>query len=425
MNLTRNTHGATTSESASVSRSRARKRLETAVLVAVMAVCTAMSATAVRAASDNSFNVYWKHGIRMETADKAFKLRMGGRIQNDWAFYSADDKLESEVGKFEDATEFRRARLYFAGEVYERVVFKVQYDFAGGNADFKDVYIGLKDIPGLGTVKVGHFKESFSLEEITSSKYLTFLERSLPNVFVPSRNTGIGFLNSVADDRLTYSAGFFRETDGFGDSQNQAWGSSARVTGLPWYAGEDQFLHLGVDFTYRDTDSSAIKFDVRPESHTALKIVKSGSILSDSRSSYGAEAALVTGPFSLQGEYIATTVDTPDGSDPNFSGWYGQVSWFLTGEHRNFKKKTGAFGRTKPANNFLGDGGPGAVEIAARYSTVDLSDGDTGGGEVDDVTVALNWYLNPNTRVMLDYVRSDAGSLGNLDLVETRFQLDF
>ncbi len=63
-----------------------------------------------------------------------------------------------------------------------------QYDFAGGDADFKDVYVGLKKLPGVGTLKVGHFKEAFGLEELTSSKYITFIERSLPTeAFAPSR----------------------------------------------------------------------------------------------------------------------------------------------------------------------------------------------------------------------------------------------
>ncbi len=104
------------------------------------------------------------------------------------------------------------------------------------------------------------------------------------------------------------------------------------------------------------------------------------------------------------------------------------ASYFLTGEHRKYKESSGAFSRVKPKSNFLdGKGGLGAWEVAARYSEIDLNDPDAGilGGEVRDFTVGVNWHLNPNARVMLNYVMSELHHVGDADIVAMRFQVDF
>ncbi len=376
---------------------------------------------------DTDFKLYWKNGIRFQTADKAFSFKFGGRVMNDWAFMSEDESLKAAIGQLQDATtEFRRARLYISGAVYEKVIFKAQYDFAGGDADFKDVYLGLKKLPGVGTLKVGHFKEAFGLEELTSSKYITFMERSLPVIFAPSRNTGIGVNNTALNKRLTWAAGLFLDTGGYGDeddAENSA-AATARITGLPWYQGKDRLLHLGLSYSNRDAKDGAVEYDQSPEAHLAPDFVDTGSIAADSENRFGVEAALVYGAFSLQGEYMGANVATPDGSDPSFSGYYAYASYFLTGEHRAYKNSTGTFDRVKPKTNF-GKGGTGAWEVALRYSGLDLKDNPIQGGELEDVTFGLNWYLNPNVRTMFNYVLADLDTVGNADIVQLRFQVDF
>lgn len=379
----------------------------------------------------SDFRLDWKEGIRLDSADGAFKLKIGGRIMNDWAWMSQDDEIETAVGELEDGTEFRRARLYVEGTIYERMIFKAQYDFAGGDADFKDVYIGLKKLPTLGTLKVGHFKEPFSLEELTSSKYITFMERSLPIAFAPSRNTGIGVMNAVLDKRMTWALGIFRDTDSFGDGAGDGGGYSftTRVTGLPWYEDKGRkLLHLGFAWSRRDPEDDVVRFSQRPEVHLAPRFVDTEEFAATQIDLLGVETALVYGPASVQGEYIHADVETRSGSDPDFSGFYVTGSYFLTGEHRKYKESSGAFSRVKPKNNFLdGKGGLGAWELAVRYSEIDLDDRDAGilGGELHDFTFGINWHLNPNARVMLNYVLSELEGVGDADLVGMRFQVDF
>lgn len=362
----------------------------------------------------------WKDGIRLESSDKVIQLQVGGRLQTDFHFYvDSDDSLESAVGQLDDGVEIRRARLYFAGTIYENIEFKSQYDFAGAEVSFKDQYIGLKNIPMIGTFRVGHQYEPFGLEAMTSSKYLTFIERGTLDTFIPYRNMGFRMLNDVLDERGTWSFGVYKDTEN-GDDLGDEWNLSARVTALPWMKSDAEYLHIGLAYSYRDFDGDRVRYRARPEVHNTERFVDTGELVNDDANIVGLEAALVYGAFSIQGEYVMAMTENED-----FSGFYAYLSYFLTGESRPYKKSLGYFSRVKPNENFAWNGGKGAWEVALRYSNLDLNDAAVLGGELNDITAALNWYLNPNTRVMLNYVYADVEKLGSAHIVETRFQVDF
>ena len=113
--------------------------------------------------------------------------------------------------------------------------------------------------------------------------------------------------------------------------------------------------------------------------------------------------------------------------DATLDGWYTYVSWFLTGESRAYEFEDGEFARVKPMKN-VGSDGFGAWEIAARYSTIDLDDGLVNGGTENNITIGVNWYLNPQVRFMANYVHVDTNSNAgndNPDVIQFRGQLDF
>ena len=225
--------------------------------------------------SAQNLKVYWKEGLRLDSADKSQRLRIGGRIMNDWGFFSTSDQLNDAVGPVVNGTEFRRARLYLSGRMYDRVNFKAQYDFAGGNAGFKDVYIGIDKLPGAGKLQVGHFKEPFSLEIQTSSKYITFMERSLANVFAPERNSGMMIANTGFDKRLTWALGAFRDSDSFGEASGPGnYAVTGRVTTSPWSAdGGSKLLHLGLAYSHRNPTGDTLRIRQRPETHLTTSVV--------------------------------------------------------------------------------------------------------------------------------------------------------
>jgi phosphate-selective porin OprO/OprP len=152
----------------------------------------------------------------------------------------------------------------------------------------------------------------------------------------------------------------------------------------------------------------------------------------------GAEALWIWGPFSVQSEYMAAWVnrryDSADGlyagPDLFFSSAYVQFSYFFTGEHRKFKKGTAVLDRVSPKKNFWdGKNSLGAMELALRYSYIDLTDEGNDGGRLNNYTVGFNWYLNPNMRIMLNYVfsdldRSNPGG-GTTSSADNTFQMRF
>lgn len=386
--------------------------------------------TATAAPQDNDFRVYWKEGLRLDTQDGDFKLKIGGRIQNDWGYFSEGDEIKASGINSQDGTEFRRTRLFIGGTVYGEFEFKAQFDFEDGEADWKDVYIAANAVPVFGQIKIGHFKEPFGLEALTSSKDNSFMERSLASNFVPFRNTGAAFSRNTLDKRLAYAAGVFRETGKFGEGQSDDGDISftGRVSGVPiWNEEGDRYLHLGGSASHRSVNGDW-NISSSAEAHLAEDLVDV-TVSADDVNLYGMEAAYVRGAWSAQGEYLLADVNgLTSANDVDFDGFYFQTSYFITGEHRPYKLGAGVFDKIRPNRNFgFGEGGgPGAWEVLARYSSIDLTDKGIDGGELDDFTAGITWYLNPNMKTLLNYVHGelDVGSIDDsVDYIQARFQV--
>ena len=210
---------------------------------------------------------------------------------------------------------------------------------------------------------------------------------------------------------------------------------TGRLTGLPWYKEDGRkLLHLGVAYSHKNYEGDRRagdhleRFRARPEAHLAPLFVDTGEFFLESDHLLGAEVAWVHGPFSLQGEYFhvfANGLDGFHGSHADFNAFYAQASYFLTGEHRKYDPERGAFTRVRPHRNFRDDGGCGAWEVAARYSLVDFDRVRISSDRLDDFTFGLNWHLNPNMRVMFNYVFADVEDRGDANIFQMRFQVEF
>jgi len=387
-----------------------------------------------------------------------------GRIQLDMANFGQNPTSVTQYQNALNSVGFRRARLALLGE-YEVIDYIIEMDFAnrGVGAEvnskdqstaFKDVYIQIRDLPAIGNVRVGHFKEGFGLEQMTSDNYTTFMERSIidEGTLVPGRNNGIQAFNWTENQRATWSIGVFTNQTGFDQPplfQYDKWGLAATMRGtfLAYYDEPSNgrgLLHTGLDYTYRSAPDNKGIFATRAESGFSPSVVN--MTLSDviDWQVFGPESALVYGPFSMQSEFFASTINRQNNLTNNFCGVYAFVSYFLTGENRPYNKKLGVFDRVKPYENFFRvrtadesvQTGRGAWELAYRFSYIDMLDGLTakGAGMATDHTFGINWYLNPFTRVMFNYVHScDTYNVatgrritgGNMDIFEARFAMDF
>ena len=333
------------------------------------------------------------------------KWNIFGRVQTDAAFYDSDSDINGNRVPLADfGQEIRRARLGVSGTIYGNWGLKLQYDFP--STSIKDAFLSYTTDGGT-QFKLGHFKEPFSISELTSSKYLTFLERQTPvSAFVPSRNTGIAAYYTYGN-LATLSGGVFGEGVGSGsDGNTTSYAFTGRATIAPINA-DRRVVHLGSAVSYRkpdDTDTD--RFRSRFETHvTNVRLVDTGAIAGiDSITKANVEFATVYKRYSLQSEYLLTSIDRSSamGGDLDFDGYYLLGSIFLTDDSRPYSLGGGSFGKVSPSKP-LSNGGLGAWELGFSYHDIDLSDGGIDGGTQTMFGIALNWYPVTNFRFQINY----------------------
>ncbi|MCZ6690576.1 MAG: porin [Planctomycetota bacterium] len=374
------------------------------------------------------FDVYRGEGLRLKILDGDVTFLLRGGIQLDSVWISEDSNIRNTVGDQKDGTKLRRGRLALSGKLYYYFNFKAEYDFALGNDGFKDVYVGISDLGTAARLRIGQFKEPIGLEALTSSNHVTFIERSLMSSFTPGRTTGAMIFGSAVHDRVSWALGGFRSVRSISpDDAERDLAATLRLTGLPWYRQDGRsLLHLGVAYSLRAAGDDMIAFRQYRDDVLEDDLVDTLTFEADRSQVFGTEAAWVWGPFSLQGEFALTAIESSPAEDPVFFGYYFFASLFLTGEHRVYDVPNGRFDLVRPRRNFLEEGGGfGAWEIGARYSRVELSDGPIQGGRLSEGSVGINWYLNPNARIMLDFSFLNKDGVGEVNTIKIRAQITF
>jgi len=380
-------------------------------------------------AGESDLRVFWKDGLRLESADKLIQLRLGGRFQVT-SLFGGNEDFESAGKEIEDGAAFRRARIYLQGTVTERFEFKFQYDFADTNkVKLADVWGEVKKIPLVGNARVGQFYEPVSFEQNTSDFDADFMERSVMNALSPARNIGAA-LHDVYGGRLSWWAGAFVD-DGSGDTATaQRDGDhavSARVTGLPIDADDDKtLLHVGASASVRNPTSGVVTYSAKPESSLAPVFITTGNLTNvDGALLLGGEIAGQLGPVHASAEYLSSQLDADSQGDPKFAGWLASAGWFMTGESFAYNHVEGVFAGPKVGKSLDKSDGYGALELCARYSELDLTGGTVRGGKMRDVIVGVNWFLSNNLKVAVDGVNSRVEGIGTVNMLQFWFQATF
>ena len=393
-------------------------------------------------AENEKVKVYMdKKGFQVESADKNFRFKLGGRIHADASFHNGGTYLEGgDVVDANDGTEIRRARMRFEGVFYKDWLFRTEADFADDNVRVKDAFIQYTGLKDWVTITAGQQKQNFSRELQESSNDMMFTERSLMNILnAPTVDRAIGLNFNTAGENYMAEIGVFGDSitpartpttsnvldangDPIGtvttggapvaDAGDEGWGISSRVVYNP-IIDKTKLIHLGVAGNYRIPDDSGdvakgrdLRMTYETTNMSNLDLVNDRVRNVKDIKMVGLEAAGMYGPFSAGAEYTRMWVDTNTSRYGNLEldGWYAEAAYSLTGESRGYKE--GNFRYLEPAKPFsLSKGGWGAWEIAARYSAADLNDGNFKAGDLSNITVALNWYINTNFRLMANYTR--------------------
>lgn len=338
-----------------------------------------------------------------------------GRVMSDFTLSDGADGS----GK---GAEFRRVRLGVKGDLSAFASYKVELEFAAGDEDdfngggpvegdadaiFADVYLKL-DRLFPASLTIGHFKEPMGLDELTSSRFITFMERSVTSGFSPARNHG--FMLSESSDELTWQAGYFYDADAYGTgSDADATSLAGRVVYRPWFSNRgESLLHLGAAWNARQ-GTKTIKF--YPGTHAAPS---SESFILTDPSTLGLEIAWASGPLSFTAEQMSAE----DGITRNTASATSlQASWFMGHQHRGYKTSSAAFERAQGADG-------GAWELAIRHGSWDFDDtGENDSGSA--LALGLNWYFDSYTRLMLDSTQVAPEGQEAFNVLAIRFAYDF
>lgn len=376
------------------------------------------------------------NSYRVHLAEARMSAKIGGKLAYDGAAYVADKEFQD----FDAGVGLRRARVYAKGDclLVWPVSYEIEIGYVPSQFYLENSYVAFRNIPWIGELKVGQYQAPMSLDMVTSSRDISFMETAAPiEALAPGVNAGLQIGQPVLHQRATWKLGLF--TDGVGEDVGEAskdYGRAIfRVTALPlYYADADhphstRLLHLGLSANVLYSASSSIRYHSRPESRLAPYVIDTGDMAAQGSEVIGVEAAWVNGPFSVQGEYVRSWVHEDNGQSPSFNGFYASASWFLTGESRPYDRIEGMFGRVVPRRNFnWGKGGWGAWELVGRYSFVNLNSDDVQGGRLSMMTAGLNWYLHSHVKWRFNcgfgHVSGQTPA-GNLTLFETRVELDF
>ena len=360
-------------------------------------------------------------GFRISAEDPTlFSLRLGALLQFDYRYYNYDD-VDPQKDKFD----IRRARLLMSGDLLRYFDYRFYYEFQGtGSRRLLDAYVRAHPSPYL-SLRFGQGKEPFGLEQYTLDEDGFFAERSMSFYLTPPRDVGIMAYGRAWNDKVRYWLGIFNG-DGEDDSTSGEVDDpeiTGRLTlepfkdlGVPLIRG----IHMGGSFSYARIGRNNVDIQVKTAGLTPFFTVSSQAKFNiireaGTRNRSGLEFGWFYGPLILVGEYVHnlyTDVKTSsDQFDIPLSSYYGAVEWMITGEKPVIKN--GVIQPIRPLGS-IGQGGWGGLGLALRYDVFEADKsvyddlvyvGDSV-REAKAWTLALNWYLNPYLRAVLDGTRT-------------------
>ncbi len=284
------------------------------------------------------------------------------------------------------------------------------------------------------TATIGYFKPYDTLARSQFPGDALFMER--PSIAFIASNVADGIQRASAGLKAATEDYFIASylTGALYGSQvpvllnRQQTGGTLRVATRP-FRGEDWNLHIGFSgstvFNFNKSNFQpggtveSIRLSDQPELRIDFnRLIDTGLIPANTADTWGYELAANWQNFLIQGEYIRIGVNPTVGQGLNFSGWYVEGSWLLTGESRPYIASSATYGRPTPEHPFelSPGGGWGAWELAGRYSFTDLNSGFVHGGKQEVASAALSWYPNAHVRFIL---QGSHVNVNRFDLTDT------
>ncbi len=341
-----------------------------------------------------------------------YRIWFDVRVQTDGAMFWGEPEGADPIG---DGVSLRRARFAVKGQLRKDWYGELDVDFANGVLELKDAYMrydGLRNF----AFQVGNFKENFAIQTNTTSRYLQFIERPMATAFAPSRHIGIQanytiplfwatagvFFQPVEDAEVR--ANVEDNNKDFGRGPGHTF--TGKVVVRPLYKMEDASLHIGFAASYRTpkADMSPSKWGaVRISSRNATNInrkkyLDTGNIADVNHEvMMTAELAGHWKGLRWEAAYLADNIHVHNGTTKHFYGIYAQAGYLLFGGRQNYDAGGAKYTRITPGRDW------GDVELCARFDRLDLDSQGVYGGAANAWTAGLNYYVNPNIKMMVNY----------------------
>ena len=351
-----------------------------------------------------------------------YKMWFDVRLQGDAAAYFGYDENFTKIG---NGMSLRRTRFAVKTQIDENWYAEFDTDWTSGTPEIKDAILQYDGIENL-QIKMGNFKENFSIQRNTTSRYLQFMERPMVTYLAPSRHLGINFrYNTPA---LWASFGVFgpelkgAEEQEYMENANKKAGASeglsytGKLVWRPLHKMDNGSLHIGAAVSYRNpkttsTDGYGIgRFSTRcGTSVNRKKFIDTDDILNlDHELAYTVELAGHYEALRYEAAYIARTAYVTDGKGPQTAdGWYVQAGYMLFGGKQNYDAGGAKYTRVKRGQDW------GDVELCARFERADFNTENYFGGACNAYTLGVNFYPIENVKLMINYQYNDLDAFAN------------
>ncbi|AAZ25337.1 hypothetical protein CPS_0266 [Colwellia psychrerythraea 34H] len=262
------------------------------------------------------------------------------------------------------------------------------------------------DIPTIynTTLSIGKQKEPISMERLMSMTFLPMQERALvSDALLPSRNFGAVLSGITLNQKLTWAGGVFNNwIEDEGSLSENSTELVGRTTWLPYLSeDENELIHLAFGLRYSNA-KEGLRYASEPEFNKSTTFVDTGNIDADNSVTYNLEASWRKGPVWLIGEYTKSKVAADYLQNPELSGYHVSAVFSVTGEMREYNKRSGTFSPLRVARS-VEQGGWGALEVSTRWSVFDGSDGGLAAGDTSILSVGFAWWLTPKFNVNFNY----------------------
>lgn len=362
-----------------------------------------------------------KSGFGMQSADGKTTIQLMGRLHMDYRDYSPSFATGSSTDSYQNKLDIRRARLGVKGKIQNDFKYEIQGTYGGGGVDTEGLgekntildiaFVDYEVNPAL-QFRFGKFKMPYSLEQLTSSNNIDFMERSMANQvegeIVPSKETGAMVFGSPISG-VTYGLALSKGRDNKSaavDSPDFVGRVTANVAEL---LGNKEFVtHLGLGYSTGEIAAMTPGSKATEARGATIFTSAGGGVTAGStRTRIGLEGAIAYGPLKIQGETFDTNYAPVGTADKSIKVYYTEALYNLTGESHNYSNSAGTFGWIKPKSAFTNNGGLGAWQVGVRYTKLDATDftaSSTTTNKANALTFGINWILNENLRFMLNYV---------------------